>query len=216
MANHSSILAWRISLTEEPGGLSSQGHKESDMTEATNTHTHTHTNTQSPPSSSNVIQKLRKTSSWDFPGCPVVKTSPSNAGDMGSIPGQGVKIPHASQSKHQNTKQKQWCNKFNKNFKMVHSKTTTTTKPSFLLCEQHFPQLFSKCVIVYYWTPFFHLVIKMIYFTLVQYFAGIIFLLLLLFLFLLHLLSSIITSVHICDFQREPKWIAKENIINSL
>ena len=30
-----------------------------------------------------------------FPGCPVVKNPPSNAGDMGSIPNQGNKIPHA-------------------------------------------------------------------------------------------------------------------------
>ena len=35
----------------------------------------------------------------DFPGGPVVKTSPSNAGDTGSIPGQGAKIAHASQPK---------------------------------------------------------------------------------------------------------------------
>ena len=34
MATHSSILAWRIPRTEEPGGLHSpQGHKQSDMTE---------------------------------------------------------------------------------------------------------------------------------------------------------------------------------------
>ena len=33
MATHSSILAWRIPRTEEPGGLQSMGHKESDMTE---------------------------------------------------------------------------------------------------------------------------------------------------------------------------------------
>ena len=33
---------------------------------------------------------------WDFPGGPVVKPSPSNARGVGSIPGQGVKIPHAS------------------------------------------------------------------------------------------------------------------------
>ena len=26
---------------------------------------------------------------WDFPGGPVVKNPPANAGDMGSIPGQG-------------------------------------------------------------------------------------------------------------------------------
>ena len=36
MATHSSILAGRISWTEEPGGLHSlQGHTESDTTEAT-------------------------------------------------------------------------------------------------------------------------------------------------------------------------------------
>ena len=31
MATHSSILAWRISWTEEPGGLQSMGSQESDM-----------------------------------------------------------------------------------------------------------------------------------------------------------------------------------------
>ena len=40
MATHSSILAWRISRTEEPGGLQSIGRKESDMTEATEHSTH--------------------------------------------------------------------------------------------------------------------------------------------------------------------------------
>ena len=35
MATHSSILAWKIPWTEEPGGIESMGHKESDMTEAT-------------------------------------------------------------------------------------------------------------------------------------------------------------------------------------
>ena len=33
---------------------------------------------------------------WDFPGGPVVKNPPSNAGDVGSIPGWGTKIPHAA------------------------------------------------------------------------------------------------------------------------
>ena len=33
MATHSSILAWRIPWTEEPGSLQSMGRKESDMTE---------------------------------------------------------------------------------------------------------------------------------------------------------------------------------------
>ena len=35
MATHSSILAWRIPWTEEPGGLQSISHKESDTTGAT-------------------------------------------------------------------------------------------------------------------------------------------------------------------------------------
>ena len=32
----------------------------------------------------------------DFPGGPVVKNPPYNAGDVGSIPGQGTKIPDAA------------------------------------------------------------------------------------------------------------------------
>ena len=32
MATHSSILAWEISWTEDPGGLSPWGHKELDTT----------------------------------------------------------------------------------------------------------------------------------------------------------------------------------------
>ena len=44
MVTHSSLLAWEIPRTEEPGGLQSMGSKESDMTEQlTHTHTHTHT-----------------------------------------------------------------------------------------------------------------------------------------------------------------------------
>ena len=31
----------------------------------------------------------------DFPGCPVVKNLPSNAGNTRSIPGGGTKSPHA-------------------------------------------------------------------------------------------------------------------------
>ena len=47
----------------------------------------------------------------------MVKTSPSNAGGTGSTPGRGAKIPQASQPKNQNIKQKQYCNRFNKDFK---------------------------------------------------------------------------------------------------
>ena len=65
----------------------------------------------------------------DFPGGPVIKTSPSNAGDAGSIPGWGAKIPHASWPKNQNIKQKQYCNKFSKDFKrMVHIKKKKNLK----------------------------------------------------------------------------------------
>ena len=46
----------------------------------------------------------------------MVKTSPSNAGGTGSIPGEGTKILHAFWPKNQNVKQKQYCNKFNKDF----------------------------------------------------------------------------------------------------
>ena len=35
----------------------------------------------------------------------------------GSTPGQGTKIPYASQPKKQNIKQRQYCNKFKNDFK---------------------------------------------------------------------------------------------------
>ena len=50
----------------------------------------------------------------------MVKTLPSNAG--GSISGQEAKIPYALRPRNQNIGQKQYCNKFNKDFKMVHIK----------------------------------------------------------------------------------------------
>ena len=44
-ATHSSILAWRIPWTEEPGRLQSMGLQESGTTEEPSAHTHTHTHT---------------------------------------------------------------------------------------------------------------------------------------------------------------------------
>ena len=38
----------------------------------------------------------------------MVKTSPSNAGSAGSVPGGVAKIPHASWPKSQNIKQKEY------------------------------------------------------------------------------------------------------------
>ena len=47
-----------------------------------------------------IINTLRR----DFFGGLVVKTLPSNAGGMGSIPGLEARIPHGSQPKNQNIK----------------------------------------------------------------------------------------------------------------
>ena len=38
MATHSSLLAWKIPWTEEPGGQQSTGRKQSDTTEVTHFH----------------------------------------------------------------------------------------------------------------------------------------------------------------------------------
>ena len=40
-------------------------------------------------------ERLSRNSCRDFRGGPVVKNPPSDAGDVGLIPGQGNKIPHA-------------------------------------------------------------------------------------------------------------------------
>ena len=47
----------------------------------------------------------------------MVKTSPSNEGGECLTPGQVAKIPYSLWPKSQNIKQKQYCNKFNKDFK---------------------------------------------------------------------------------------------------
>ena len=49
------------------------------------------------PNVRNMAETLcRDSQSQDFPGGIVVQNLPSNAGDSGSIPGQGTKIPHAA------------------------------------------------------------------------------------------------------------------------
>ena len=58
-----------------------------------------------------------KKENWeDFSGGPVAESSPPNAGGVSLIPGQEAKIPHASGHKNNNIKQKQYCNKYNKEF----------------------------------------------------------------------------------------------------
>ena len=54
---------------------------------------------------------------WDFPGGTVVGTLPSNAGSVGSIPGERAKLPQAYTPKNHNIKENQYCNKFNKDLK---------------------------------------------------------------------------------------------------
>ena len=63
MATHSSIFAWRIPWTEEPGGLQSLGHKLLDMTE--------------------------QLTLWRYSGGTDNKESACNVRDLGSIPGSG-------------------------------------------------------------------------------------------------------------------------------
>ena len=43
-----------------------------------------------------IVIKVTKIKDRDFPGGPVVMNPPSKAGDAGSIPGQGTKIPYAT------------------------------------------------------------------------------------------------------------------------
>ena len=47
------------------------------------------------------IWKSKNEQNGDFLGGPVVKTSSSNAGGAGLIPGQGAKIPHDSWPENQ-------------------------------------------------------------------------------------------------------------------
>ena len=55
-----------------------------------------------------VLGRGRGWGAGDFPGSPVVRASPSSAGDMDLVAGQGAKIPHASWPKNQDiTKEKE-------------------------------------------------------------------------------------------------------------
>ena len=51
----------------------------------------------------------------DFPGGPVVKNPLSNAGDVGSIPGQGTKVPQAVRQQSPCTTTETPCSQINKN-----------------------------------------------------------------------------------------------------
>ena len=54
----------------------------------------------------------------DFPGSPVVKTSPPSTGGAGSIPDVGSQDPsYLMAKKPERKQQKQYCNKFSKHLK---------------------------------------------------------------------------------------------------
>ena len=86
MAAHSSVLAWRIPGTGEPGELPSMwshrvGHHWSDLAGS-------HLAFRNAQLPDHFFPALR-TPLMDFSGGPVVKNPPANAGDLGSIPGLG-------------------------------------------------------------------------------------------------------------------------------
>ena len=117
MATLSSILAWRILWTEEPGRPQSTGSPRVGFDWSNLAHIHAINLWNS--DQYKFVQPLWKQfgmsckvehthmwglsdkfsstlrNSWDFPGGPDIKNPPSNAGDIGSIPGWGTKIPHA-------------------------------------------------------------------------------------------------------------------------
>ena len=84
MATHSSILAWKIPWTAEPGRLQSMG-SQSRRTQLSD-FTFTPLNRWS-----KVESVIEKQNLGDFPGGPVVRNLPSNAEDTGSVPAWGTK-----------------------------------------------------------------------------------------------------------------------------
>ena len=92
----------------------------------------------------------------DLSSGPVVKTTPLTAGGVGSIPGQGTKVPHSSRPKNP-VKQKQQYNKCNKDLKKIKRSSHQKKKeiPSVNLCihdchssteskERHLSQVHAK------------------------------------------------------------------------
>ena len=71
----------------------------------------------------------------------MVKTPPSNAGAESSTLGWGARNPHALQPKKQNIKQKQYCDKFSKDFKNGPYQKTYLKNiellPSFMYWKRH-------------------------------------------------------------------------------
>ena len=85
MTTHSSIRAWRIPGTEEPGRLQSMGFAESDTS---NYHFQFFTYMGPPGKISMQLEIFKATPGTSLVG-PAMECLPANAGDKGLIPGPG-------------------------------------------------------------------------------------------------------------------------------
>ena len=84
---------------------------------------------------------------WNFPRGPEVNTGPSNAGGVGSLPGQGAKIPHDWQPKNQNIKHRNnIVTNSIKALKMVHSKKKKKKKNLYKNGHAHFAGSLMVCL----------------------------------------------------------------------
>ena len=63
-----------------------------------------------------LTHKYLKGMKWTSLEIQWLRFHPPVLGGVGWIPGRGAKLPYALCPKHQNIKQKQYCNKFNKGF----------------------------------------------------------------------------------------------------
>ena len=86
------------------------------------------------------LRKLRylkaeiKDEERDFPGSPVVKTLPSNAGGANSIPDQGIKVPHAFRPKKKALTTTQ-CLQRKQKPQQGHKSLGLVQEPPALLCQ---------------------------------------------------------------------------------
>ena len=101
MGTHSSILAWRIPRTEEPGGCSPWGPKESDTAEWLSTAQH---KPQFSAQISPIISITEEHVDCGFPGGSVAQHPPAKAGDTGGTDRLNPWVMHISwRSKWQST-----------------------------------------------------------------------------------------------------------------
>ena len=102
MATRSSILAWKIPWTEDPGGLQSMGPQRVGHDWATEHTSLMIKGMQSKTTLKYLLKPMKiatikkKKMKLGLPFGPVVKTPSFYAGGTGLIPGKGTKIPHAT------------------------------------------------------------------------------------------------------------------------